>query len=54
MSAKNQIGKIPWSAKEIISSINKFLKIYNNKPIKENTYGMKAPHLFATWFMAKN
>ena len=46
--------KLPnWNKEEIISEIEKFSKIYNERPIKDNRYGMKFPHLFAFYFILK-
>lgn len=47
------IGKPPWSRSEILEHIDEFAMIYDSRPIKDNHAGMKAPHMFAVWFMAK-
>lgn len=48
-----QIGSPPWTRDEIMASIDEFSEIYANRPIKDNRGGMKAPHMFGAWFMAK-
>ncbi len=48
-----KIGNPPWTRTEIAASIDEFSKIYSDRPIKENQGGMKAPHMFAVWFIAK-
>ncbi len=48
-----QIGELNWSYDELRKSIPEFLDLYEKKPINDNKGGMKAPHMFATWFMLK-
>ena len=48
-----KIGKPPWTRAEIIASIDEFSTIYATRPIKDNRGGMKAPHMFAVWFMVR-
>ncbi|MGF1591559.1 MAG: hypothetical protein ACFCU7_20410 [Pleurocapsa sp.] len=48
-----KIGNPPWTREEIATSIDEFSTIYSDRPIKENQGGMKAPHMFAVWFIAK-
>lgn len=48
-----EIGNPPWSKTEILASIDEFLTVYDNRPIKDNQGGIQAPHMFAVWFMAK-
>lgn len=45
------IGIVPWTEEDIKSKLNKFSKLYKNRPIKDNKGGMKAPHMFASWFI---
>jgi len=47
------IGTPPWTRSEIIESIEEFLGVYADRPIADNQGGMKAPHMFATWFMVR-
>jgi len=44
---------LPWTRKEIISSLDEFMEIYKKRPIQDNNGGMKAPHMFATWFICR-
>lgn len=48
------IGKPPWTRSEIVDSLDEFESIYADRPIKDNFGGMKAPHMFAVWFMVKH
>jgi len=47
------IGTPPWTRSEIIDHLDEFESIYADRPIKDNQGGMKAPHMFAVWFMVK-
>jgi len=49
-----QIGNPPWTRDEILESIEEFSEIYSKRPIRDNSGGMKAPHMFAVWFMARS
>ena len=42
-----------WTREELIASLDEFVSLYQQRPIQDNTGGMKAPHLFAVWFMAR-
>ncbi|TNE65984.1 MAG: hypothetical protein EP344_02795 [Bacteroidetes bacterium] len=53
MQETTQIGSVPWTYADMKQAIPEFLEIHAQKPISENTGGMKAPHLFATWFMLR-
>jgi len=53
MSNLVQIGNPPWTRDEIVKSIDEFLELYSKRPIKDNQGGMKSPHMFAVWFMAR-
>lgn len=48
-----QIGNPPWTRAEIVAGIDEFSTIYADRPIKDNQGGMKVPHMFAVWFMAR-
>ena len=48
-----EIGNVDWNNSDILDSLDDFIEIYKKRPILDNTGGMKAPHLFATWFMLK-
>ncbi len=41
------------SREEIVATIPAFLELYAERPIRDNQGGMRAPHLFATWFMVR-
>ena len=45
--------KIKYTGEEIREELDKFYKIYQDRPIKDNEGGMKSPHLFNTWFLIK-
>lgn len=44
---------VEWSRTAILGSLEEFKDIYDGRPIKDNRFGMKAPHLFGLWFMAR-
>lgn len=44
---------LPWTRAEMISTLDEFLAIYEKRPIQDNQGGMKAPHMFATWFICR-
>jgi hypothetical protein len=50
----NLLEETLFSREEIVGNIQEFLDLYKLRPIKDNIGGMKAPHMFATWFMVKN
>lgn len=37
----------------MIARIPEFLRVYADRPFRENAGGMQAPHLFATWYMVQ-
>jgi hypothetical protein len=43
----------PFSREEMRARVPEFLELHAKRPIKENRGGMRAPHLFATWFMVQ-
>ena len=47
------IGRPPWTRQEILEQLEQFMLLYADRPIKDNQDGMKAPHMFAVWFMVK-
>lgn len=53
MNGAVEIGKPPWTRSEIAASLDEFARIYARRPIQDNQGGMKAPHMFATWFMVR-
>jgi hypothetical protein len=46
-------GEVPWSRAELVGALEEFAGVYRARPIVDNTGGMKAPHMFATWFGLK-
>ena len=49
-----EITKKPeWSNEEIKAEIENFIEIYSERPIKNNEFGMKFPHMFAFYFILK-
>ena len=49
-----EIGKENfWSYTEMRDSLGEFLTLYDDRPIRDNSGGMKIPHLFMTWFALK-
>lgn len=48
-----QIGQVPWTVEEIADSLPAFMAVLAGKPYENNDGGMKAPHLFATWFLLR-
>lgn len=47
------IGTPPWSREDMLADVDEFLALYEQRPVKDNAGGMKAPHMFALWFMAR-
>ena len=47
------LGSPPCTLDELKSALLDFAKLYKKRPIHDNTGGMKAPQMFAAWFMAK-
>jgi hypothetical protein len=48
-----QIGEPGWTRQDIKAAVGEFVELYPRKPISNNTGGMKAPHMFAAWFIAR-
>ncbi len=53
MSYPFELGKVIWTRDEIIRAIPEFLELYAERPIVDNQGGMKAPHMFAVWFICR-
>lgn len=47
------IGRVPWTEEALRDALQEFDAIYRERPIQDNAGGMKAPHMFAVWFMAR-
>jgi len=48
-----EIGSPRWTRKDIKDSIPVFCEIYRNRPIKDNSGGMKIQHAFFAWFILR-
>jgi hypothetical protein len=48
-----EIGTAPFQRDAMRASIPEFVDLHGRRPIWENRGGMRAPHLFATWFMVR-
>lgn len=46
-------GIQPWDFEDVKTDIKDFLKLYENRPIKNNLGGMTSTHLFWTWYVTK-
>tara|TARA_Y100000996_G_scaffold389189_1_gene349406 strand:- start:1778 stop:2542 length:765 start_codon:yes stop_codon:yes gene_type:complete len=46
-----KIGNCPWDREDLLSKVEEFHEIYQNRPIKDNHGGMKAPQMFSAWFV---
>lgn len=46
-------GDPPWDRDALVDLLEEFEALYQNRPIQDNAGGMGAPHLFATWAIAK-
>jgi hypothetical protein len=42
-----------WSDEDMLDELNNFIPLYKNRPIKNNSHGMKFPHMFAVFFILK-
>ncbi len=42
-----------WEKNEILIELEKFIILYQERPIKDNIYGMRFQHMFATYFILK-
>lgn len=47
------LGVPPCTVEELVGSLEEFAELYKRKPIEDNHGGMKAPQMFAAWFMAR-
>ena len=46
-------GKQLWDFKDVNSTIDEFMELYENRPVVNNAGGMASTHLFWTWYVAK-
>jgi len=42
-----------WSKEVMIDELNIFISLYKNRPIKNNSHGMRFPHMFAVFFILR-
>ncbi|MFC6713181.1 hypothetical protein [Branchiibius cervicis] len=49
----NEIGQNPWTREQMTADVQEFAELYSKRPLQQNTGGMGAPHMFATWFIAR-
>lgn len=47
------LGNAPWSRSDMLARLEEFAGIYAERPIRDNSGGMKSAHMFATWFALK-
>jgi len=47
------IGTPPCTREELIGALTEFADLYKKRPIDNNHGGMKAPQMFAAWFMSR-
>ncbi|HSA33829.1 MAG TPA: hypothetical protein P5077_08895 [bacterium] len=48
-----RLGVPPWSGDSIARELCAFADLYEKRPLRDNAGGMRAPHMFAVWFMAR-
>jgi hypothetical protein len=53
MQTPTEIGTPPWTRGDMLAELDAFAALYARRPIRDNRGGMKAPHMFAVWFMAR-
>ena len=47
------IGSVDWSKEDLVNSLEEFLQVYDERPIRCNEGGMTSTHMFVTWFLSK-
>lgn len=47
------IGKVIWTHEDMMNSLPEFRSLYQSRPFDSNDGGMKAPHMFLTWFLLR-
>lgn len=47
------IGQVPWSRREMVERLEEFAALYQDRPIRDNSGGMRSPHMFLSWFALK-
>jgi len=53
MSTYQALGQLPWTNVELIDALDEFAQLYAQRPVIDNSGGMKSPHLFCAWFVMK-
>lgn len=48
------VGRVPWSRENMIGKLQEFAALYEDRPVEDNTGGMKAPHMFMAWFILQS
>jgi|AntAceMinimDraft_13_1070369.scaffolds.fasta_scaffold26449_1 hypothetical protein len=54
MNVFNKNTPVKWNNYDIIKYLDEFIELYKERPIKDNTGGMKFPHMFGLFFLLKN
>jgi len=49
-AAPTEIGTAPWTRADMLRCLEEFARLYERRPIRDNTGGMLAPQMFLTWF----
>jgi hypothetical protein len=49
-----EIGKVKWTRQELKDALEEFSVLYNSRPIKNNSGGMKSTHMFLSWFIIRS
>lgn len=47
------MNNLVWNPSDQVKLIDEFFELYTNRPIKDNTGGMKSPHMFNAWYIIK-
>ncbi|OAY78791.1 hypothetical protein ACMD2_24023, partial [Ananas comosus] len=51
---RSKHGKtVEWTTKDLLNGLEEFVLIYENRPIRNNKYGMGFDHSFGLWFIAR-
>ncbi len=53
MPEPTAIGTPPWTREQMLADLDAFAALYARRPVRDNQGGMRAPHMFAAWFMAR-
>lgn len=47
------IGHVAWTKEDMLGSLEEFVALNKDSPVQPNIYGMRAPHMFLTWFVLR-